>query len=134
MYDALIWPNIRKALVLMVDGEEHAGSVIYAAQHMEVDANGISHIPLALFLDSAGGNIGYVDRADRALIEVYAPGELAKKILESIITSLCGDGIEGPDVFFDSIQCIVPPTESPYPQDTLNLATAVIETIVRPLD
>lgn len=134
MYDALIWPNVRKALVLMVDGEEHAGEVVYAAQHMEVDASGIKHIPLVQFTDSPGGNIGFIDRADRILIEVYAPGESAKGILESVVTSLCGDGVEGPDVFFDSIKCIVAPTEQPYPQDTLNLATAVIETIVRPID
>jgi hypothetical protein len=89
--------------------------------------------PVALIY-TTGGTLGFVDRVDRATVEVYAPGQQAVNTLESISASIIGTDIETPSGHLDGIQADVTPADTPYQSDTLNRAVATFLVTVRPVN
>ncbi|MDN4644924.1 hypothetical protein [Arthrobacter sp. PsM3] len=88
--------------------------------------------PLALIYVT-GGTRGFVDRVDRATIEVYAPGQQALNTLESISASIVGEAIDTPSGYVDGIAADITPADVPYQSDTLNKAVATFLVTSRPL-
>jgi hypothetical protein len=134
MIDALVFPDTRDALFDLIDGATHLGQPVRAVYQLPADSYGAikGPFPIAL-LYVTGGTRGFVDRVDRATIEVYAPGQAAVNTLESISASIIGDGIETPSGFIDSIEADITPAEVPYQSDTLNKATATFLVTSRPI-
>ncbi|QCB97120.1 hypothetical protein E5206_09405 [Arthrobacter sp. PAMC25564] len=134
MIDALIFPDAREALFDLIDGATHLGEPVSAHYQLPADSYGAlgGPFPIALIYVT-GGNRGFVDRVDRATIEVYAPGQQAVNTLESIAASIIGDGIETPSGFIDSIEQDVTPADVPYQSDTLNKAVGTFFVTSRPL-
>jgi len=75
------FPDTRRALRALVDGTTHADQPVTA--YYELTVGFTDALPAALIFVT-GGTEGYFDRVDRATIEVYAPGEQALTIAESI--------------------------------------------------
>jgi len=134
MIDALVFPDTRDAMFDLVDGETHLGQPVRAVYQLPADDYGAikGPYPLALIYVT-GGTRGFVDRVDRATIEVYAEGQAAVNTLESISASIIGEGIETPSGFIDSIAAEITPADVPYQSDTLNKATATFLVTSRPL-
>lgn len=134
MIDALVFPDTRDALFDLLDGARHLGQPVRAVYQIPADEYGAikGPFPVALIFVT-GGTRGFLDRVDRATIEVYAPGQSAVNTLESISASIIGDGIETPSGFIDSIEADVTPADIPYQSDTLNKATATFLVTSRPL-
>jgi len=135
MIEALVFPETRSALFDLIDGSTHDGESVRAAYQLQADSRGalLGPFPVALIYVT-GGTQGYIDRVDRATIEVYAPGEQAVNVLESICASIVGDGIETPSGYIDQIEPDVTPAEVPYQSDTLNRATATVLVTSRPIN
>lgn len=134
MIDALIFPDTRDALFDLIDGATHLGQPVRAVYQIPADEYGAIQgpFPVALIYVT-GGTKGFVDRVDRATIEVYAPGQQAVNTLESISASIIGTDIETPSGFIDSIEADITPADIPYQSDTLNKATATFLVTSRPL-
>lgn len=135
MIDSFVFPDVRSVLFDLLDGSTHEGEQVRAFYQVQADAYGspLGPFPVAL-LYVTGGAQGYVDRVDRVTLEVYAPGEQALDVLESIFASICGTDIETPSGFLDSIAPDVTPAEVPYQSDTLNKATATVLVTSRPVN
>jgi hypothetical protein len=133
--EVLVFPDARSALFDLIDGSTHDNAKVRAVYHLPADSYGALEgpFPLAL-LYVTGGSEGYVDRVDRATIEVYAPGEQAVNVLESICASIRGDSIDTPSGYLDRIDVDVTPAEVPYQSDTLNRATATLLVTSRPIN
>ena len=134
MIEALVFPDTRDALFDLIDGSTHLGDTVRAVYQLPADAYGTVQgpFPLALIYTS-GGTQGFVDRVDRAAVEVYAPGQKAVQTLESISASIVGGDIETPSGYVDSIEPDATPADVPYPSDTLNKAVATFLVTVRPV-
>lgn len=89
----------------------------------------------AALIYTTGGTEGYVDRVDQCTVEVYAPGEQAVKVAESIRKTITHrEGVEVPGVgYFDSIVPDVTPHDVPYADERVNLARATYRVTSRPL-
>lgn len=135
MSDGLVFPNPRACLSDLIDGTNHLGEVVSAHYQEPADESGNLEGPFPIAIISAmpGGSEGYLDRVDRMAIDVFAPGERAVDTLESIKASICGDSIETPSGYLDSIRPDQVPTDIPYTSDTLNKATATFFLTSRPL-
>lgn len=135
MSGGLVFPNPRSCMFDLIDGETHLGEVVHAFYQEPADEMGSIQgpFPVAVILTKPGGSEGYVDRVDRISVDVYAPGEQAVDTLESIKASICGDGIETPSGYLDSIKPDEVPEDIPYPLDTLNKASASFFLTSRPL-
>lgn len=134
MIDALIFPDTRDALFDLIDGATHEGATVRAVYQLPADNYGAitGPYPLALIY-TTGGTKGFVDRVDRATIEVYAPGQQAVNTLESIFASIIGTDIETPSGHLDGIEADIMPVDVPYQSDTLNRATGSLLVTSRPL-
>lgn len=134
MIDALVFPDVRDALFDLIDGVTHEGSPVRAVYQIPADEYGTikGPFPVALIY-TTGGTLGFVDRVDRATVEVYAPGQQAVNTLESISASIIGTDIETPSGHLDGIQADVTPADTPYPSDTLNKAVGTFLVTSRPL-
>lgn len=135
MSDGLVFPNPRSCLYNLIDGTEHLGETVHAFYQEPANESGALQgpFPIAIIYAMPGGSEGFVDRVDRQAIDVYAPGERAVDTLESIKASICGDGIETPSGYLDSIRTDQVPTDIPYQSDTVNKATATFLMTSRPL-
>ena len=134
MSDVLVFPDTRSALFDLIDGAAHEGVTVRAVYHLPADAYGALQGPYPIaHVYVTGGTEGYVDRVDRATIDVYAPGEQAVNVLESIRASIRGENIETPSGFLDRIDPDITPADVPYQSDTLNRATATFLVTSRPL-
>jgi hypothetical protein len=134
MSDVLVFPDTRSALFDLIDGSVHEGKTVRAVYHLEADAYGSLQAPYPLaHIYVTGGTEGFLDRVDRATIDVYAPGEQAVDVLESIRAFIRGTDIETPSGFLDRIDPDVTPADIPYQSDTLNRATATFLVTSRPL-
>ena len=135
MSDALVFPNSRSGLFDLVNETEHAGQVVSAFYHLPADEYGALQGPFPIaHIYGSGGTQGYVDRVERRTIEVYAPGELAVEVLESIIAFISGSDIDTPSGYFDRIECDTTPEDIPYQSDTLNRAMASVLVTSRPIN
>lgn len=134
MIDALVFPDTRDALFDLIDGATHLGQPVRAVYQIPADDYGAIQgpFPVALIYVT-GGTRGFVDRVDRATIEVYAPGQAAVNTLESISASIIGEDIETGSGFIDKIEADITPADIPYQSDTLNKATATFLVTSRPL-
>jgi hypothetical protein len=140
MIEALVFPDTRSALFDLIDGTEHFSSYagklqsVRAVYQLPADSYGSLEgpFPLAQVFPPVGTE-GFIDRVDRIVVEVYAPGEQAVQTLESIKASIVGDNIETPSGFVDTISCEVVPSDVPYQSDTLNRATATFLVVSRPI-
>ena len=97
MIDALVFPDTRAGIFDLIDGTTHLGESVRAVYQLPADDYGSLQgpFPVALIYVT-GGTRGFVDRVDRATIEVYAEGEAAVNTLESISASITGSDIETP--------------------------------------
>lgn len=135
MSDVLVFPDVRSAIYDLISGGEHDGAPVRAVFHLSVDPYGAPEGPFPIAqISLAPGTQGYVDRVDRLLIEVYAPGEQALRVAESIHAFLVGTDIETPSAYLDSIQPDQTPHEIPYQSDTLNRAAMQLLVTTRPVD
>ena len=134
MIEALVFPDARDALFDLIDGATHLGAPVRAFYELPADSYGAIEgpFPLALIY-TTGGTKGFVDRVDRATVEVYAPGQQAVSTLESIAASIIGTDIETPSGHLDGIEQDATPADVPYQSDTLNRATATLLVTSRPL-
>lgn len=125
MIDALVFPDTKGALFDLIDGSTHLEVQVRAVTWLPAGAYGAIEGPFPLaHIQGRGGDLGAVDRVDRRTIDVYAPGQQALEVLESIGASICGENIETPSGFLDKIEFDVTPDDAPYQSDTLNKATA----------
>ena len=130
----LVFPDTRSALFDLIDGATHEGVTVRAAYHLPGDAYGQLQGPYPIaHIYVTGGTEGFIDRVDRATIDVYAPGEQAVNVLESIRATIRGENIETPSGFLDRIDPDVTPADIPYQSDTLNRATATFLVTSRPI-
>lgn len=134
MIEALIFPDARDALFDLINGSTHLGETVSAFYELPADTYGAikGPYPIALIY-TTGGTKGFLDRVDRATIEVYAPGQQAVNTLESIAASIIGTDIETPSGHLDGIEQDAVPTDVPYQSDTLNRATMTLLVTSRPL-
>ena len=135
MIEALVFPDARDALFDLIDGASHDGATVKAVYQLPADGYGTIQgpFPLALIY-TTGGTKGFVDRVDRATIEVYASGQQAVNTLESIIASIVGTDIETPSGYLDGIESDIVPADVPYQSDTLNKAIATVMVTSRPIN
>lgn len=135
MIDALVFPDARDALFDLIDGATHEGESVRAVYQLPADDYGAIEGPFPIALVYVtGGTKGFVDRVDRATIEVYAPGQQAVNTLESISASIIGSDIETPSGFIDSVESDVTPADVPYQSDTLNKAVGTFLVTSRPIN
>lgn len=134
MIDALLFPDTRDALFDLINGATHLGQPVRAVYQIPADTYGAIQgpFPVALIYVN-GGTRGFVDRVDRATIEVYAPGQQAVNTLESIAASIIGTDIETPSGYIDGIAADVTPADVPYQSDTINKAIGTFLVTARPL-
>ena len=134
MTDVLIFPDTRSCLFDLIDGSTHVGETVRAVYHLQVDSYGQLQGPFPVaHVYVTGGTEGYIDRVDRVTIDVYAPGEQAVQVLESIRAFIIGEGIETPSGYLDKVEVNVTPADVPYQSDTLNRAAATFLVTSRPL-
>ena len=135
MIEALVFPDTKNALFDLIDGSTHVGQPVRAVTWLPANADGSLAGPFPLaHIHGSPGTEGFVDRVDRRTIDVYAEGELALDVLESIKASICGTDIETPSGYVDSITPDAVPEDAQYPSDTLNKATATFFVTSRPIN
>lgn len=136
MIEALVFPDTRDALFDLIDGAAHLGETVRAVYQLSADTSTGAvqgPYPVALIY-TTGGTKGFVDRVDRATIEVYAEGQQAVNTLESIAASIVGTDIDTPSGYLDGIEQDVVPSDVPYQSDTLNKAMATFLVTSRPIN
>jgi hypothetical protein len=135
MIEALVFPDVRDSLFDLINGATHLGEPVKAVYQIPADSYGAVQgpFPVALIY-TTGGTRGFVDRVDRATIEVYAEGQRALNTLESIAASIIGTSIETPSGYLDGIEQDIVPTDVPYQSETLNKATATFLVTSRPIN
>lgn len=135
MSDIMVFPEARSCLFDLLDGSTHEEERLRAVYHLPVGEYGHLEAPFPIaHVYVTGGTEGYIDRVDRATIDVYAPGEQAVQILESVRAYICGEGIETPSGYLDKIESDITPADVPYQSDTLNKATATFLVTSRPIN
>ncbi|WP_336715336.1 hypothetical protein [Arthrobacter sp. USHLN218] len=140
MIEALVFPDTRSAVFDLIHNSRHysaaAGKLldVRAAYHLPADNYGalLPPFPLAHIFPPVGTE-GFVDRVERIVVEVYAPGEQAVQVLESVRASIVGTDLDTPSGYLDRIDCDVTPSDVPYQSDTLNKATMTLLVTSRPL-
>lgn len=131
----MVFPDTKSALFDLIDGTEHLGKRVRAVTWLPVGEYGSLEGPFPLaHIKGNGGTRGHIDRVDRRTIDVYAEGELAMNILESITAFICRDDVETPSGYLDKIEPDVTPDDVPYQSDTLNKATATFLVTSRPIN
>lgn len=135
MTDVLVFPDTKDALFDLIDGTTHVGAQVKAVTWLPAGAYGEIEGPFPLaHIQGRGGDQGAIDRVDRRTVDVYAPGQQALEVLESIGAFICGTDIETPSGYLDKIEFDVTPDDAPYQSDTLNKATASFLITSRPIN
>ena len=142
------YPDTRDALYELIDGRTFAGRKAVAYYRITVDNQGrpayltMGPDEATVLLYTVGGTQGYIDRVDRATVEVYAPGTSAVEVAEAIAAEIAGDpalyGMGGKphDLdagYIDGISVEVTPHDVPFQSDLVNLARATYLVTSRPL-
>lgn len=134
MSDVLVFPDTRGAVFDLLDGAEHVGEPVTAVYHLPADSYGSLEGPFPVALiTTEPGTQGYLDRKDRVVVEVYAPGQQAMEVAQSIYASIVGDDIDTPSGYLDNIRADQTPFERPYQSDTLNRVEFRVIVTVRPV-
>lgn len=136
----LEFPEARAGLRALIDGTVHDGVQVTVFYELTIDY--VDFAP-AVLIYTTGGTEGFVDRVDRCTVEVYAPGEQAVRVAESIRRTVTHpDGVEvdvamPPDPpllrYFDAIETDVVPVDVPYADERVNLARASYRVTSRPV-
>jgi hypothetical protein len=135
MIDGLVFADSKDVLFDLINGTTHVGAPVRAVTWLPAGAYGAIDGPFPLaHIQGRGGEQGAVDRVERRTIDVYAPGEQALDVLESICASIYGTDIETPSGYVDKIAPDVTPDDASYQSDTLNRATATVLVTLRPLN
>lgn len=136
MNDGLVFPDVRECLLDLIGGTVHLGQPVRAVWWLEADEYGapLGPFPVVQITRAPGGTEGYIDRMDPVILECFAPGTLAMEVLESVKASICGDSIETPHGYLDSIAVTSIPEEGFYPSDVLNKAVATFNVVSRPIN
>jgi hypothetical protein len=133
--DGLVFADSKDVLFDLINGATHLGATVRAVTWLPAGAYGAIAGPFPLaHIQGRGGEQGAVDRVERRTIDVYAPGEQALDVLESICASIYGTDIETPSGYADKIAPDVTPDDASYQSDTLNRATATVLVTLRPLN
>ena len=135
MIDALVFPDTRDALFDLIDGATHLGEPVKAVYQIPAGDYGEikGPFPVALIYVT-GGTRGFLDRVDRATIEVYAPGQAGSQHarIRRCIASSARTSKPRRDTSTAS-RPDVTPADVPYQSDTLNKAVATFLVTSRPL-
>lgn len=135
MIDGLVFPDSKDALFDLIDGSTHLGVQVRAVTWLPAGEYGAIAGPFPLVhIQGRGGEQGYIDRVERRTLDIYAPGEQALNVLESICASIVGTDIETPSGYLDAIEPDVTPDDAPYQSDSLNKATATVLITMRPIN
>ena len=129
--EGLLYPDARDALYELVDGKTFADYQATAYYQLPVDY--ASREGATVLIYTTGGTEGWVDRVDRATVEVYAPGPDAVKVAEGIRAAIVGHGHELEAGYIDEISCDITPHDVPHQAETVNLARAGYLVTTRPL-
>lgn len=143
----LVYPDTRDALYELIDQGTFAGYHVDAFYQLPVDYatrqnEGTNKPTATVLIYSTGGTEGWIDRVDRATVEVYAPGPDSVRVAEAIRSHLAGDqslwGTEGKphDLdagYIDGIRCETTPHDVPHAAETVNLARAGYLVTSRPI-
>lgn len=138
----MIFPDTRGAIFDLIDGTEHFSMpdvfvTVRATYLQTADEYGRPSTGdgVEVVITQDAGTQGWVDRVDRISLDVYAPGEQAMNVLNSLLGLLVGFGVETPKgVYLDEVSVDQTPHEMPYPSDTLNHAMCRLLVVVRPVD
>lgn len=127
----LVFPDTRDVLFELIDGGEFAEVEVAAVYRLPVDYATRDSVTALIY--TSGGTQGWVDRVDRATVEVYAPGEQAMRVAEAIRAALVGDGHDLDAGYVDEITCDITPHEVPHAAETVALARAGYLVTTRPI-
>lgn len=131
--EGLVFPNTRDVLFELIDGREFSGAQVAAFYQLPVDyAADASETPQVLIY-TAGGTQGWIDRVDRATIEVYAPGQQAEFVANAIVSAVVGQGHDLAAGYVDEIRCDITPHDVPFQSEVVNLARAGLLVTTRPI-
>lgn len=126
----LTYPDTRDVLFELIDGQEFAGYTAQAVYQLPIDFATREGLTVLIF--TTGGTEGYVDRVDRATVEVYAPAPDAVRASEEIRAAIVGEGHDLVAGYVDTIACDVTPHDIPFTADTSQARTGYLVT-TRPL-
>lgn len=132
----MMFLDVREALLELVDGKTFAGRQVSGWFHLPADFVAratTGETPLVLIY-TTGGTQGWIDRVDRATVEVFAPGTDAVQILEAIRADIVGDAHDLAAGYVDDISCDVTPHEVPFASDVVNQARMSLLVTSRPRD
>lgn len=127
----LVFPDTRDVLYELIDEGSFAGKVATAFYQLPVDY--ATREGATVLIYTTGGTQGWVDRVDRATVEVYAPGETAVKVAEAIRARIVGAGHDLAAGYVDDIACDITPHDVPHAAETVNLARAGYLVTSRPV-
>lgn len=131
--EGLLFPDTREVLFGLIDGEVFAGRTARAFFQLPVDFTTPRDGEAMVLVYTSGGTQGWVDRVDRATVEVYAPGTDAVAVAEAIRAAIVGDGLDTAEGYVDSITCDITPHDVPFQSEAVNLARAGYLVTSRPL-
>lgn len=129
----LLFPDTREVLFELLDGRTFAGRLVSMYFQLPVDFTTPRAGEATGLVYTTGGTQGFIDRVDRATIEIYAPGTAAVEVAEAIRASIVGDGIDTAEGYVDSITCDVTPHDVPHVSEAVNLARMSLLVTSRPL-
>jgi hypothetical protein len=137
--EELLFPDTREVLFELIDGGAFSGRTVAAYYLMPVDDRGrpayadLGTDEAVALIYTTGGTQGWIDRVDRATVEVYAPGTAAVDVAEAIRARIVGEGIDTAEGYVDEISCDVTPHDVPHASEAVNLGRASYLVTTRPL-
>lgn len=133
--DALVFPDTRMCFEDLIHESAHLGNTVTFTWHLQAGDMGAIEGPFPLVhIQPPRGTQGAIDRVDRVRLDCYAEGTLAVNTLESITASIVGSDIDTPHGYIDNINVISTPEELPYMSSTLNMASAIFDVTLRPVN
>lgn len=132
----LHFPDARAALWSLVDGQTFAGHQVAARYELAADAYGhpLVEVPQVVIFPAGPGEVGWVDRWDEYVVEVYGPrGETSQRIAEAVRAHLCGFNVETAEGLLDTVTPRANPVALPYQAPDVSLSTMTLRVVTRPL-
>lgn len=127
------FPDSRAVLKALWDrnpiaGKPELGNLTVYGQPLAADF--AAHLP-ALQLISLPGSEAFIERTDRWQLDLYVPGD-ARAALVALWEQVVGRSVADSDHgLIDGVFPEVTPHPVPYASDRINLASAVVRTVVR---
>lgn len=130
--DGLVFPDTREVLYELIDGQTFAGREVTAYFQLPADWLEVAEQGAAVLVYTSGGNQGWIDRTDRATVEVYAPGTAAVAVAEGIRAAIVGQGHDLVAGYVDEVRCDITPHDIPYVSEAVNQARMGLLVTSRP--